>query len=117
MTVATRSILMAEQTEFGFEFPPERVKHDQLPYQRGSRSSWEAAQAARPHADIAKQRIVEVLRQYEPLSDRQLQEHLVMSGDTERPRRIELLRDGIIEQAGEVVINGRRQAVWKLTKQ
>jgi len=48
-------------------------------------------------------------------TDRELQERLHMDGSTERPRRLELQRAGLIEAAPHPRLhaNGRKSVVWR----
>lgn len=46
-------------------------------------------------------------------TDKEIQVWLAMSGDTERPRRIELLRAGLIVDSGEL---RDRATVWKVAR-
>ena len=50
-------------------------------------------------------------------TDYELQERLIMPGNTERPRRIELLKQGLIRDSGRTreSSSGRRAVVWIAT--
>jgi len=72
-----------------------------LPYQRHSRTSILAAGVASGGAETARERVYQVISQHpEGVTDIEIQEILGMSGDTERPRRIELLDAGRIQAVG-----------------
>jgi len=99
-----------------FKLVPVAAHMRRLRYARGSRASAESALAVTERGrEIVYQRIVEVLREKGPLSDRQMQDLLAISGDTQRPRRLELVELGIVAKYGEIVLNKRKQATWMLT--
>ena len=65
-----------------------------LPYQRHSRTSIMAAGRAVGGAETARERVYQAIADHSGgITDMEIQELLNMSGDTERPRRIELLGD------------------------
>jgi hypothetical protein len=49
------------------------------------------------------------------ITDIEIQSSLGLSGDSERPRRIELYKAGLIKGAGSRVIGTRSSTVWTLT--
>jgi len=53
-------------------------------------------------------------RNHDGATDNEIQRALLMSGNTERPRRIELLRMGCIMASGQTrpTSKGRQAAVW-----
>ncbi len=52
-----------------------------------------------------------------PLTDEALQFKLGMSGNTQRPRRLELLERGLIEPAGQArTRSGHRATTWRAVK-
>lgn len=52
-----------------------------------------------------------------PLTDEQLQIRLGMSGNTQRPRRVELLERGLIEEAGVArTRSGHRAMTWRVKR-
>ena len=72
-----------------------------LPYQKHSRTSILAAGRAAGGAETARERVFQVIAEHpEGVTDIEIQEILGMSGDTERPRRIELLDAGRIQAVG-----------------
>lgn len=84
-----------------------------LPYATGSDTSKAAAErmAAKPHRIRADhRRILNVLLAH-PLTDREIQRILDMPGDTERPRRGELVAMGLVVDTGE---RRERSALWGL---
>jgi predicted ArsR family transcriptional regulator len=85
------------------------------PYQRHSRTSRAAAEQIKPHVVTQRERILSALRRFGPQTDEQLQTFLGLDPSSERPRRIELVRDGLVVQDGEgVTSSGRRAARWRL---
>ena len=49
------------------------------------------------------------------ITDLEIQQQLGLSGDSERPRRIELYKAGLIKGAGSRVIGIRSSTIWTLT--
>ena len=47
------------------------------------------------------------------MTDKEVQVLTGMAGDTERPRRLELLKAGLIEESGTRMLDGRRSVVWR----
>jgi len=85
-----------------------------LPYQKHSRTSILAAGRAAGGAETARERVFQVIAEHpEGVTDIEIQEILGMSGDTERPRRIELCGYGRIKAVGpkSVKRSGRRDRV------
>jgi hypothetical protein len=72
-----------------------------LPYQKHSRTSILAAGRAAGGAETARERVFQAIAAApNGITDMEIQEALNMSGDTERPRRIELLDAGRIQAVG-----------------
>lgn len=85
-----------------------------LPYQRHSRTSILAAGKASGTAETTRERVFQVISDNpEGVTDMEIQEILGMSGDTERPRRIELLDAGRIQAVGFKAVKrpGKRDRV------
>jgi hypothetical protein len=85
-----------------------------LPYQRHSRTSILAAGKASGTAETARERVFQVIAEHpEGVTDIEIQEILGMSGDTERPRRIELCGYGRIKAVGPKSVKrpGKRDRV------
>jgi len=59
-----------------------------------------------------RQRILDVLMA-KPLTDREMQEILKLDGSTQRPRRIELMNDGLVADTGE---RRNGSVLWWLTR-
>lgn len=74
---------------------------DAPPRQRHSATSCAAAEAITPHLSRLQQRVLEFIRERGPLTDN---EGIAWSGigaSTYRPRRIELVRKGLVVACGE----------------
>lgn len=87
------------------------------PAVRSSPTSIAAAEALTPERMNALQRAVYTLLASEPegLTDEQIQARLGMNPSTERPRRIELARRGLVIEAGTRKTASKRNAtVWRV---
>jgi len=88
------------------------------PAARGSITSAQAADSLGPATLNAMQRRVLELLQATPegLTDEEMQKRLGMNPSTQRPRRIELARRGLIVTGGtRKTASGRNADVWKAT--
>jgi len=86
----------------------------------GSQTSAEAAASFTPKALNALQRQVLELLQATPdgLTDEQMQHRLGMNPSTQRPRRVELAKRGVVVKAGtRKTSSGRNADVWMATDQ
>ncbi len=84
----------------------------------GSITSAQAADSLSPKALNALQRkVLELLRATpEGLTDEEMQKRLGMNPSTQRPRRIELAKAGMIQKAGvRKTASGRNADVWRIT--
>lgn len=87
------------------------------PAVRTSATSMQAADSLDEKTLNALQRRVLALLQSEPdgLTDEQMQARLAMNPSTQRPRRVELARRGLIVKAGtRKTASGRNADVWKV---
>lgn len=85
------------------------------PAQAHSAASVAAAGKARAAAPTQRQRILDHLRTHGPATDEQIADALGLNPSTERPRRIELVRAGLVtatEGAGRTRA-GRVAALWR----
>lgn len=85
-----------------------------LPYQKHSRTSILAAGRAAGGAETARERVFQAIAAApNGITDMEIQEILNMSGDTERPRRIELCGYGRIKAVGVKAVKrpGKRDRV------
>jgi len=86
------------------------------PAARGSITSAQAADSLGPATLNAMQRRVLELLQATPegLTDEEMQKRLGMNPSTQRPRRIELARRGMVVEAGtRKTASGRNASVWR----
>lgn len=86
------------------------------PAQRHSETSIAAAEAIKPRVEIYRERILAEIKRSGALgrTDGELQEQLAMNGSTQRPRRIELVDDGLVKDSGRTrkSASGRTCVVW-----
>jgi transcription initiation factor IIE alpha subunit len=82
----------------------------------GSITSAQAADSLSPKALNALQRkVLELLRATPGLTDEEMQKRLGMNPSTQRPRRIELARRGLIVTSGtRKTSSGRNADVWRV---
>jgi transcription initiation factor IIE alpha subunit len=88
------------------------------PSVNGSITSAAAADSLSPHTLNAMQRrVLELLAATpEGLTDEEMQRRLQMNPSTQRPRRIELSRLGMVVEAGtRKTASGRKASVWQAT--
>lgn len=73
------------------------------PYQRHSETSRAAAEAIAPKLNALQQKVLDYIRSQgaHGSTDNEAQAALGMSGSTERPRRIELTKAGLLVAAGK----------------
>jgi len=78
-----------------------------------------AAEAIAPKADTLRRAVLEHIQKCgeDGATDEEIQDALSMSGDTERPRRWECQRAGLIRDSGRTraVKSGRAAVVWVAT--
>lgn len=90
-----------------------------LPFVRGSATSEAAAESMEPEAGTLRAEVLNAIRRNTPpgLTDEELQEGLPMPANTERPRRRELERAGLIRDSGTTrpTKSGRQAVVWVAT--
>jgi predicted ArsR family transcriptional regulator len=86
------------------------------PSVNGSATSAAAADALGPETLNAMQRqVLEFLRRHGPSTDEQIATGCGMNPSTARPRRIELVRRGLVVEAGERrTASGRKATVWRV---
>lgn len=63
-----------------------------------------------------RRRVFEALA-YRAMTDPELQAHLGLGANSERPRRVELRDLDLIQPLGERVVHGERHTVWTLSPQ
>lgn len=84
-----------------------------LPYQSHSIESREAAESIKAHAQRLRDRVLDLIARFGPITDNEIISAL--GTQSARPRRIELERMGLIYKSGTVKQpNGRSAAVWRV---
>jgi hypothetical protein len=89
------------------------------PAARGSVTSAQAADSLGPATLSALQRRVLALLEATPdgLTDEEMQTRLGMNPSTQRPRRIELVRRGLVVECGtRRTASGRMASVWRVAQ-
>jgi hypothetical protein len=89
------------------------------PAVQSSRTSMQAADSLGPATLNALQRkVLELLAATpEGLTDEEMQKRLGMNPSTQRPRRVELARRGLVVEAGtRKTSSGRNASVWQATE-
>lgn len=85
-----------------------------LPFQAHSETSRQAAVRGAAAAESLRQKVYDYLLLWGPSTDKEIQEGLHMDGSTQRPRRIELMRAGLVaERCRRMQPNGRKATVWE----
>ena len=80
--------------------------------QLDSPESVQAAIDNMPNRETQRGRVLAFIEEY-PSTDEQIQDALAMDANTERPRRVELARMGLIKKVGTARTKaGRQAAVW-----
>ena len=89
-----------------------------LPAQDHSVTSIRAADSMEAHAPTLRDQVYNFMRNQRSFgaTDEEIQLALVMNPSTQRPRRIELLNDGLIEKTAltRKTRSGRSASVWKV---
>jgi len=92
------------------------MKHDQvyIPYQGHSTTSERAAQEIAGRVESLRRAVLDFLQGHGPASDETIQEELDMNPSTERPRRIELCKLGLVRDSGQQgkTRSGRACTLW-----
>ena len=87
------------------------------PSVRGSRTSAQAADAlTSAMLNATQRRVLELLRENpHGMTDEEMQAALAMNPSTQRPRRIELVRRGLVVECGtRRTASGRNASVWRV---
>ncbi len=86
------------------------------PYQRHSTTSRTAAEKAATSANTLRAKVYEAICTAGSwgATDDELQSALMMNPSTQRPRRIELVKQGLVEDSGKTraTRSGRKATVW-----
>lgn len=87
------------------------------PFQSTSMTSFDAAKAIEPKAGTLRKKLLDELRFFRVsgLTDQEMQSMTDMDPSTQRPRRIELHKAGLIEDSGttRATVSGRQAVVWR----
>lgn len=87
-----------------------------IPTQLHSETSVAAAELIEPHANTLQAEVLEYLRIMggDGATDEQMQEMLMLNPSTQRPRRIELVKAGLVIDSGRTrkTASGRQAMVW-----
>jgi len=90
---------------------------DQPPAQRHSPTSIAAAASIKPDVVTLRERVYRYILTNGPVTDEEIAIALGMPGNTERPRRIELMHAGRIVQSGtKPTASGRQAAAWVVAR-
>ena len=86
------------------------------PYQRHSATSRTAAARAEPMAGTGRARVLDQIRSWGRIgmTDEEVQQHIPMGANTERPRRVDLVRGGYVVDSGRTrpTASGTQSVVW-----
>lgn len=91
------------------------------PFQAHSETSRAAAESKRADRPTEKARVLAILREFPfyilGATDEQIQDELAMPSSTERPRRVELVKGGVVVDSGRTrpTRSGRQATVWAAT--
>ena len=85
------------------------------PHVAGSTTSKKAAQQIASPSGVLRQTVLDYLRKQGPLTDEQMQNGLAMNPSTQRPRRVELVKLGLVEDTNTTrkTASGRKAVVWR----
>lgn len=84
------------------------------PRQSHSETSGEAATVAQKRAPRLRRAVLDYLREHGPRTDEQIAHELQINPSSARPRRVELVDLGLVEQAGYGTTSaGRRASLWQ----
>jgi hypothetical protein len=90
-------------------------KNLELPFQRHSLPSIEAAESMAEKVSNLQAVVLAFIKQYGPCTDESIALGLSLNPSTARPRRIELQKKRLIVEAGEgMTRSGRKAALWKV---
>lgn len=84
-------------------------------YQGKQSTSRSASIYVLPKTGTQREKVLDYLTRHGPLSDVELQYMLRMDGNSERPRREELVEGGFVRDSGKVrLINGTEHKLWEV---
>lgn len=96
--------------------PPMPLFTQRAPSVNGSVTSAAAADSMTPQQlNATQRRVLAYLEQHGPSTDEQMQIGMPMPASTQRPRRVELVRAGLVVQDGvRPTTSGRYATVWRV---
>lgn len=85
------------------------------PFQRHSPTSRAAAASVKESAPTLREAVLRLLRDRGPGTDHEIAAALGIDGSTARPRRVELVRLGLVEDSGKQALtpSGRKAVIWR----
>lgn len=87
--------------------------HRAAPFVHHSQESLEASISIHPSVGSLRERVFELLKT-ESLTDEQIAKKLNLNPSTARPRRIELVNAGLVENVGTAkTASGRNASMWR----
>ena len=92
-----------------FEFPAFRWDHPE--------TSQQASLQIAPAVETLRAKVLDCIRDHNGCTDQEVQTYLQMPGNTQRPRRQELVRGGFVKDSGDRrrTVKGRAAIVWVAT--
>lgn len=90
------------------------TRQRETPWVAGSSTSQEAARAIAPVTGTLRARVLVAIRQEGGVTDEEGMDLLEMPASTYRPRRVELVRDGLVRDSGQTrdTKSGRKAVIW-----
>lgn len=88
------------------------------PYVQGSATSRESAESMEPRSATLRRKVLDYLRRCaDGATDEEMQRWCNMPANTQRPRRVELVRAGLVVDSGRTrqTGSGRKAVVWVAT--
>lgn len=89
------------------------------PHQRHSDTSLDAALSVAADVPNLRDRVLACLLAHpDGLTDEEMQAALSMNPNTQRPRRVELIEAGLVEDSGarRLTVAGRKAVVWRASR-
>lgn len=100
----------------GWDVPEDHHRHT-APYQKHSRTSRDAAKAIEPDLNRLEQEVLDFIRKQgvRGATDEEVQRGLDMNPSTQRPRRVDLVKYGLVVAAEmkRRTTRGRKAQVWR----
>ena len=81
-------------------------------------TSRKAALAVKPRTGTQRRRVLDIIAKYGTLTDEEIQNKLSINSNAERPRRLELVEGGWLEDSGhkQWTSSGHEAILWRLTE-